>query len=127
MKTILVDAAGTFVIEGQGIFKALYKLLEQYPNPKIIVTNANDQQIPEYGLVNLPYPLFTLKHEPDKTEPEYFKKMLSQFNLNVDDVIYFEHTPAAVESAKSLGIQSYWYDAEKKDLVALKAFLDANV
>lgn len=31
MKTILVDAAGTFVIEGEGIYQPLYDLLEKYP------------------------------------------------------------------------------------------------
>lgn len=126
MKTILVDAAGTFVIEGEGIFKELHELLEQYPNPKIILTNANDEQMPKYGLVNLPYPLFTLKHNPDKVDPEYFKQMLNHFKLEAKDVIYFEHSAEAVESARSVGITSYFYDAEKKDLVALKEFLDGN-
>lgn len=126
MKIILVDAAGTFVLDGVGVFKEMHELLEQYPNPKIILTNANDEQIPKYGLVNLPYPLFTLKHNPDKTDPEYFRKMLAHFGLQVEDVVYFEHTPAAVESARQLGITAYWYDAEKKDLNALKAFLDSH-
>lgn len=127
MKTILVDAAGTFVIEGEGIYQPLYELLESYPNKKVILTNANDDQIIEFGLTNLPYPLFTLKHNPDKTDPEYFKKMLTSFNLKPQDVVYFEHNLDAVKSAESVGIKSFFYDAKKKDLVALKEFLDANL
>lgn len=126
MKTILVDAAGTFVIEGQGIYQPLYELLESYPNRKIIVSNANDGQLIEYGIVNMPYEVFTLKHNPNKDNPEYFKILLNHFNLAVDDVIYFEHSQAAVDSAASLGVLSHFYDADKKDLVSLKQFLDSK-
>lgn len=127
MKTILVDAAGTFVIEGEGINKPLQDLLEQYSNPKIILTNANDDQMIEYGLVDLPYEMFTLKHNPDKTDPSYFMQMLMHYNLTPDQVIYFEHNLDAVKSAESVGITSYFYDAGKKDLVSLKNFLDNNL
>lgn len=127
MKTILVDAAGTFVIEGQGIYEPLFELLEQYPNPKIILTNADDDQVVEFGLVNLPYELFSLKHSPEKTDPEYFKTMLRHFNLAADDVVYFEHNMDAVKSAQSVGITAYFYDAYLKDVVALRTFLNENL
>ncbi|OGD83931.1 hypothetical protein A2572_00010 [Candidatus Collierbacteria bacterium RIFOXYD1_FULL_40_9] len=127
MKTILVDAAGTFVIEGQGVYRQLYELLETYPNRKIIVSNANDVQLIEYGIVNMPYEVFTLKHNPNKDNPEYFRILLNRFNLTVEDVLYFEHNQPAVDSAKSIGIASYFYDPDKKDLESLKQFLDQNL
>ena len=127
MKTILVDAVGTFVIEGEGIYKPLHDLLEKYPNRKIILTNANDEQKVKYGLVDLPYELFTLNHNPDKTDPIYFQEMFKHYNLKVEDVVYFEHNPDAVKSAESLGITSHHYDENKKDLDSLKAFLDSNL
>ncbi len=127
MKTILVDAAGTFVVEGQGIYQPLYDLLEEYPNKKIILSNANDEQLIEYGIVNMPYEVFTLKHNPNKDNPEYFKTMLNHFGLSVSDAIYFEHSPEAVESAASLGIISHHYDSDKKDTESLKVFLDKNL
>ena len=127
MKTILVGAVDTFVIEGKGIFEEMHKLLDEYPNDKIVLTNANDEQMKIFGLENLPYPLFTLKHNPNKTDPKYFEIMFKHFNPNVDDVIYFEHNVKAVESARTLGIISYHYDMGKKDLIALKKFLDENV
>jgi len=111
MKIILVDAVDTFVIEGEGVYKPMYELLEKYPNRKIILTNANDEQLVPFSLTNLPYEMFTLKHNPDKVDPSYFRQMLNNYNLNVDDVIYFEHNS----------------DAEKKDLNALKRFLDENL
>ena len=127
MKTILVDALNTFVIKDKGIFKDMYDLLEKYPNPKIILTNANDAQLIEFGLVNLPYELFTLKHDPDKTDPEYFNKMLLNFNLTKDDIVYFEHNPDAVKSAESVGIKTYHYNPELRDLNKLEEFLNESL
>lgn len=127
MKIILVDAVNTFVIKGEGIFKEMYDLLENYPNKKIILTNADDNQLKEFGLVNLPYELFTLKHNPDKVELEYFEKMLVEFGLDKDEVIYFEHNQEAVKSAKTVGIKSYYYDPGTKDLGKLRDFLDKNL
>jgi len=127
MKTILVDAIDAFVIEGQGIFREMHDLLEEYPNRKIILTNANDEQIKEFGLDKMPYEVFTLKHDPDKTNPKYYKKMLSHFGLAASDVVYFEHNPEAVKSAESVGIKSCHYDSDKKDLMGLKKFLDESL
>ena len=127
MKTILVDAVDTFVIKGAGVFRPMFDLLEKYPNRKIILTNANDEQMVEFGLINLPYEMFTLKHNPDKTDPMYFTQMLKHFNLPSSDVIYFEHNPEAVKSAQSTNITSYHYDSEKRDLISLKQFLDKNL
>src|SRR3989344_7195555 len=129
MKTILVDAVDAFVIENDNtfmIFGEMHDLLETYPNRKIILTGANDEQYKIFGLDKMPYKVFTLKHSPEKTAPEYYKTMLEHFGLNKDDVIYFEHNSAAVKSAQSAGINSYFYDNDRKDLDTLKAFLDSN-
>ncbi|MDO8742627.1 MAG: HAD-IA family hydrolase [bacterium] len=127
MKTILVDAIDALVIEGEGIYKPLHDLLEKYSNRKIILTNANDEQMVKFGLNGMPYEVFTLKHNPDKPDPAYFKTMLAHFGLKPEDVLYFEHNPDAVKGAESVGILSYYYDSEKKDIGTLKEFLDANL
>lgn len=127
MKTILVDAVDAFIIEGDGIFKEMHDLLEAFPNRKIILTGANDEQSKEFGLDKMPYEVFSLKHNPEKTDPKYYETMLEYFGLSKDDVIYFEHNENAVKSAKTVGIKSYHYDHEEKDLVALKKFLTENL
>lgn len=127
MKTILVDAINTFVIKEVGIFNEMYELLEKYPNRKIILTNANDEEMKKFSLDAMPYEIFTLKHNPDKINPEYYETMLKQFSLNSEDVIYFEHNEDAVKSAESVGIKTYLYDKDKKDLNNLKTFLDNNL
>jgi HAD superfamily hydrolase (TIGR01509 family) len=123
MKTILVDAMGAFVIEGEGVFKRMYELLETFPNRKIILTGAKYEKFKELGLGNMPYALFTLEHDPEKTNPKYYEKVLELFGLSKNDVIYFEHNENAVKSAQSVGINTYYYDNDKKDLATLKDFL----
>lgn len=126
-KVILVDAVDTFVIEGKGIFEEMHELLEEFPNRKIILTNADDNQAKTFGLNKMPYEIFSLKHKPDKINPEYFKKMLKHFNLSAEEVIYFEHNKDAVISAESVGIRSFHYDMNKKDLISLRKFIEENV
>ncbi len=123
MKTILIDAINTFVIKGQGIDWEMFGLLESFPNRKIILTNADDEQMEELGLDKMPYEVFTLKHNPDKIDPKYYEKMLSHFGLNAEDVIYFEHNADAVKSAESVGIKTHHFDKGKRDLNALKNYI----
>lgn len=130
MKKILVDAVNTFLIkrnETFEIFKELYVLLETYPNKKIILTNANDEQMEKFGLNDMPYEIFTLKHDPDKPDHRYFNKMLEHFNLKPENCIYFEHNKDAVKSARAAGIKTHHYDKDKQDLSELKEFLDKNI
>jgi len=130
MKTILVDAVDGLVIKdenGFGIFKEMRDLLETFSNRKIVVTGADNEQHETFGLDAVPYEVFTLKHNPEKTDPEYFRTLLRRFDMAKDDVVYFEHNLEAVESAGSIGIKSYHYDPRERDLEALKAFLIANI
>ena len=127
MKAILVDAVNTFVAKDHGIFQEMFDILEGYPNKKIILTGANDEQMIEFGLDKMPYEVFTLKHDPEKTDPTYYENMLKYFDMKIEDVIYFEHNLDAVKSAESIGIKTFHYDKDKKDLVVLKQFLDQNL
>lgn len=127
MKTILIDAVFCFVSPEGEIFDEMYTLLESYPNKKIILTGANDEQHEKFGLGKMPYEVFTLKHNPEKTDAMYYTVLLAHLNLTSDDVVYFEHSPEAVKSAQSVGINTYFYDDTIKDLIALKRFLDENL
>jgi FMN phosphatase YigB (HAD superfamily) len=57
----------------------------------------------------------------------YYQQVLKNFDLSKDDVVYFEHNENAVKRARSVGIDTYYYDNEKKDLKALKAYLVKNL
>ncbi|MFO0862573.1 MAG: hypothetical protein U0516_02545 [Candidatus Saccharibacteria bacterium] len=127
MKTILVDAINGLVLEDGSILESMYKLLETYPNKKIVLTGANDEQFKEFKLDQVPYEVFTLKHDPEKTDPAYFHTLLKHYNLNAKDAIYFEHNQDAVKSAESADIKTYFYDHTKEDMDALKKFIDENL
>ena len=127
MKTILVDAINGLVLEDGGILEPMHTLLESYPNNKIVLTGADDEQFKRFKLDQVPYEVFTLKHDPEKTDPEYFKILLEKYNLAADNVAYFEHNVEAARTAQSVGITTYFYDHTKKDMDALKQFLDENL
>ncbi|MCX6729811.1 MAG: hypothetical protein NTV95_04215 [Candidatus Saccharibacteria bacterium] len=127
MKTILVDAINGLVLEDGTIFKDMYEMLESFPNPKIVLTGANDEQFKHFNLDKAPYDVFTLKHDPEKTDPKYFEILLGKFNLTKNDVIYFEHNPEAAKTAQDFGINTYFYDCTKQDIPALKKFLSSNL
>jgi len=127
MRTILVDAIDAFVIKtenGFEIFEPMRKMLDEFPNRKIILTGANDEQFKKFGLDKMPYEVFTLKHDPEKTNPEYYKQMLKHFDLTSADVVYFEHNLEAIKSAQSVGILTYSWDNEKRPLRELGIFLE---
>src|SRR3989339_1200549 len=127
MKTILIDAVDAFVVETEGtfkIFEEMHDLLETFSNRKIILTGANDEQFKKFGLDKMPYEVFTLKHNPEKTDSKYYETMLKNFDLKSDDVVYFEHNPEAVKSAQSVGIKTHFLDNEKRPLRELSIFLE---
>lgn len=127
MKTILVDAINGLVLEDGSLLEPMHKLLDSYPNNKLVLTGANDEQFKHFKLYEVPYEVFTLKHNPEKTDPEYFKLLLEKYELTAKDVVYFEHNPEAAKTAQSVGITTYFYDHTKEDMDALKQFLDNSL
>lgn len=127
MKTILVDAINGLVLEDGNILEAMLQLLESYPNNKIVLTGANDEQFKKFKLDQVPYEVFTLKHNPEKTDPKYFELLFEKYGLTADSVVYFEHSAEAAKTAESVGIPTYSYDHTKEDMEALKQFLDENL
>ena len=74
-----------------------------------------------------PYEVFTLKHDPEKTDPKYFEILLNKYELQPNEVVYFEHNQEAAEVATQAGIKTMFYDCSKRDLKELKEFLDASL
>ena len=126
MKTILVDAWNTFVTE-EWVFVAMKKMLDTFENRKIIVTNANPEERVKYGIVDMPYEVFSLEHNPNKPDPQYFVTLMNHYNLTPSEIIYFEHNPEAVQAAKSVWINVYHYDKDAKDLDTLEKFIRASI
>lgn len=51
MKTILVDAINGLVLENGKIFEPMLDLLESYPNPKLVLTGADDNHLSSLTLI----------------------------------------------------------------------------
>jgi HAD superfamily hydrolase (TIGR01509 family) len=129
MKTILVDAVNTLVIQevdAYKIFWPMFHMLELLPNRKVVLTNADDRKIKLFGLDDIPYKVFTLSGNPSKLSPLYYETFLAKYNLDADEVVYFEHSLPAVEIARSIGINVYHYDHVISDIRALYNFLISN-
>jgi HAD superfamily hydrolase (TIGR01509 family) len=90
----------------------IYDTLEYFPNQKIILTNANDEEKIKFGIINMPYEVFSLNHNPEKSDPKYFSIMLNKYKLKPENVIYIEHNLDAVKSALSLGINTHHYNPD---------------
>ena len=127
MKTILVDGISGLILKDGTIQNKMYELLETYANPKIVLTGANDEQWKQYNLDISPYEVFTLKHDPEKTDPKYFRILFDHYGLSPEQVVYFEHSPEAAKTAASLGVSTYLYDDSKQDILSLQKFLDTNL
>jgi len=127
MKTILIDAIHTFINSQGEVDEKIFELLEEYSEHKIICTNADPEKIREYNLDIMKYPVFTLSREPAKADPEYFELLMQEFNLFPSECLYIEHNKDAVTSAQSIGITSYYFDSEKRDLESLKEFINNNI
>ncbi len=125
-KIILVDWWQTFVTQ-EGIDKSLQGMLDSFPNKKIILTNATIAEREKRGAEPMPYEIFSLDHNPDKTDSIYFSKMLEILWLSTDNLIYFERNPISVAAAQSVWITTCYYDIEKRDIAALKEFISSNV
>ena len=113
-KIILIDAVYCLVDTNGKINSDLSVLLNKYDNRKIVLTNADDKEKSVF-LRNISYETFSLKHKPDKVDSEYYRKFLESFSLNTEDLIYFEHDKQAVKSARSVGINTHYFDGNLVD------------
>jgi hypothetical protein len=126
MKTILVDAYKTLFTE-EGVDQKMLEMLNKFENDKIVLTNANPEQMIKLGIDDSLFEVFSLSHEPNKADGGYYEKMLETFDLEPKDCVYFEHNLEAVQKAREQGILSYHFDHEKRDLDALQEFISSNI
>ncbi len=122
MKKILaIDAVGCLVDMKGNINKSISKILKKIDNKKIVLTNANDKE-KKIFLKNISYDSFSLKHKPNKTNPKYYKKFLSKYKLQPNEIIYIEHDIRAVKSARLNGILTHHFDG---NIQKFKNFLNS--
>ena len=122
-KIILVDAVHCLVDENGKVNKELKDYLDKFENKKIILTNAPHNKHKDFFSGVKDYQIFTLENKPNKKNPEYYNEFLEKFNLNPEQVIYFEHDKESVQSAKSIGIKTFHYKNNKE----VKKFIEESL
>jgi len=125
IKAILVDAMYCLFDKDRNLNKELFSMLNNYPTKLIIVTNADlndtkNKPLTEFISDNID--IYTLKNNPDKSNPEYFEKLLNKYNLKPNEIIYFDHSEDNLNSAKKLGIKTELYKNSKQ----IQNFIDNN-
>ncbi len=126
---ILVDAIHCLIDKEKGVNIELADFLRSLRDNSavriIIVTNAPKEEIKE-KIKPYNFEIFTLEKDPDKTNPEYFKKMIQRYNWIDSEkrIIYFDHSKENIESAKKAGINLVkWY----KNDAEIKKWINENI
>ena len=123
VKAILVDAIECLINKDKKLNGELAEVLHQYNLKIIVATNAEKEEIKSI-LNNYGFHVFTLNKSPSKEKPEYFKKLLDEYNLDPKEVIYFDHKKENIISANKAGIlKAELYKDNKK----IKEFINDNL
>ncbi len=121
IKFILVDWINCLYDKERGLNRELAEILQKTEKKIIIVTNADINDINnKLGTYN--FEVFSLNKNPDKSNINYFKKLLDKYNFKASEIIYFDHKTENVKSAESLNIKSIQY----KNNNQIKKFIEDN-
>jgi len=124
-KTILVDAIHTLYIPEHGFDQKMVNILKRYKNPIIITTNMKLDDLEKHPLLGLGYQIFTREGDPNKRDPEYWKKLLDHYGLTINDVIAFDHNPEVKESAYDAGVVTQLIEPyAERDHAAIQGLFD---
>ena len=122
-RTILVDGMGCIYDENFQLNKKLVEIIDKF-NVKKILTVAGFRERGRETTKNHINDAFSLEEKGIKKDnPEYFRLLLSKFNLNPKEVIYFDHGEKSVKCAESLGIKSKLYKKAKD----IEKFIENNL
>ena len=103
IEIILVDAINCLIDKEKGLNKELAEYLKNTNKKIIVVTNADKKETLE-KIKPYDFEVFTLNNNPDKENPEYFKKLTKHYNINPNSIIYFDHKKERLESAIKAGL-----------------------
>jgi len=123
-KTILVDGMGCIYDEQFKPNQHLLNILNSFNNQKILVVNKFREKGYNTVRTNISQAFSLEEKEINKNNPEYWKTLMSKFNLSPENSLYFEHNPENVKTAKILGIKSIHYTGNIEEI---KEFLEANL
>ena len=121
--TILVDGMFCLYDKEFKINQELLDIINNFGTWNILVVNGFKEK--GYSLVDSSnWAPFSLEEEGiKKDKPEYFKRLLNQYQLTPEEVIYFDHDKNNVKVAKSIGIISKQFT----NIKSIKEFIEENI
>lgn len=111
VETILVDAVNC-LIKKDGKDAKLIEILESLNKKIIVATNGNKEAVAK--ILENKFEIFSLNKSPEKSDPEFFKRLIEKYNLDKNRIFYFDHKQENVDSAKSLGISAKLYQSTEQ-------------
>tara|TARA_Y100000310_G_C20590500_1_gene767754 strand:+ start:864 stop:1244 length:381 start_codon:yes stop_codon:yes gene_type:complete len=102
VEIVLVDAVHCLINSDWTLNKELANYLKSLNLKVYIITNASAEKI---SAIIDDFEIFTLENNPAKTDSLYFEKFISEKNEGLaDNLFYFDHSQANLDSAKSAGL-----------------------
>lgn len=123
VKTIIVDAIYTLISSDEAdtskeyddsstwsVNLELASYLNTLSQRKIVVTNAAGAQLDQIKtlLNDYNFEIFSLENNPNKTDTEYFNKLLLALSLEPWALVYLDHSQASLDSARKAWITNTW-------------------
>ena len=119
-RTIFLDGMHCIYDKDFNINQELLNIVNSFEENKILVVNGFREK--GHKVLGEKFKAFSLEEEGiKKSNPEYFKRLMSKFNLKPKNCVYFDHSEENVKSAESLGIKSFHY---KNNNQQIKQFLE---
>ncbi|MFA6079999.1 MAG: HAD-IA family hydrolase [Candidatus Gracilibacteria bacterium] len=120
-KTLLLDGVFCLINEDFSLNEEVYTLAKMLGLRTIIVTNAPlEKLMPIVEQTGFEY--VTYEHNPEKTDPEYYRKLLVDKNLKASECVYVENREVHVKVAEGLGIPTIHY-TKPSDIKKVESFL----
>ncbi len=122
-RILLVDGMFCLYNKYFKINEELLHILNSINVRKILIVNGYTEKAREL-LKNTNFEIFSLEKEGIKKEnQDYFKKLMKEFNLSSEELLYFDHAEENINSAEKLGITSELYKNNK----IIKKFIEDNL
>jgi len=121
-RVILVDGMGCLYDSDFNVNQELFDFLNNLNTKKILCINKNKEKAKEIAK-GQDYEIFSFEGKINKDNKEFFIKLLKEYKLAPEEIIYFDHLEANVKSAKSTGILSEVFKTNE----LIEKFIDENV
>lgn len=125
-KVFLIDGMGCLYDENFNVNKELLDVLSSCKNKKILVVNGFGDKAKEL-LKGHDIDVFTFEQKIKKDNKEFFTKLLENYSLSANEILYIDHSQENLNGASDAGIENTKLFSSDSNIDELKNFLNANI